>query len=389
MKLKLLLTLLFIPLSINAEIITDGTLGPNINLSGPDFFITEDLGQQQGSNLFHSFQEFNLQSNEGATFFGPDNIQNIISRVTGGNPSNIDGYISSAIPNANMYFINPYGIVFGENFKLDVQGGFHASTADYLRLGAEGKFNARQPSESLLTIAPVTAFGFLTDNPAPITIQKPNLYSYGDLSFIGGEININGVNGQFPQIEKEDIVNDNAPTIEDVDFSSSIVNEFGQIKLASINSTGEVIVDDLQLNGTGGQITINNTQLYNIKHNFLSHADKLVLNNSGIFNNQGEHIDIKVNDLYIVDGIIASGIAKNNSANIDIQASNSINLQNGNIASIAIDEESRGKGGNININTQQLSVTNGSYIMSDSQTGQSGGNIVIKADSILIDIFPK
>ncbi len=383
MKYLLIIPILIIILSTNAEVITDGTLGQQINLPGSNFQITSDLGQQHGGNLFHSFQDFNLNSLESATFSGPNNIQNILSRVTGGNPSNIDGLIHSTIPNTNFYFINPHGIVFGENFQLDVQGGFHASTADYLRLGTEGRFNARQPSESLLTVAPVEAFGFLTNNPAPITMQNPNLYSYDDLSFIGGEININGVNGQFPQVNKEDIVSDETPKLEDVDFSSSIITEFGQIKFASMNSTGEF--NNLELNGNGGQVTINNTQIYNIEDNFLAFADKLVMNNSGIFNDQGEYIDIKVNNLHLIDSIIVSGIEQGKAANINIQASSSIDLQNSIIVNTPINEDVKGQGGNININTQQLSITDNSYIISDIKAGEIGGNIAIKADNILIN----
>jgi filamentous hemagglutinin family protein len=102
MKSKLLFLLPIIPLSTHAQITTDGTLGQALNLPGPDYQIGADLGQQRGGNLFHSFQDFNLQSFESATFSGPDQIQNVISRVTGGNPSNIDGTIRSTIPNADF-----------------------------------------------------------------------------------------------------------------------------------------------------------------------------------------------------------------------------------------------------------------------------------------------
>jgi len=114
--------------TVYAEVITDGILGQKINLPGSNFQITSDLGQQHGNNLFHSFQDFNLNSLESATFSGSNSIHNIISRVTGGNPSNIDGLIRSTIPNADFYFLNPHGIMFGPSAKLDVQGSFHAST---------------------------------------------------------------------------------------------------------------------------------------------------------------------------------------------------------------------------------------------------------------------
>ena len=135
-----------------AEIVLDGTLGPAGPLPGPDFAIEANLGQQMGNNLFHSFTTFNLNAGENATFYGPTSIENIISRVTGGQPSYIDGSFISNIP-ADMYFLNPAGVMFGEQARLDIQGSFHVSTADYLRLGADGRFATTHPENTLLTIA--------------------------------------------------------------------------------------------------------------------------------------------------------------------------------------------------------------------------------------------
>ncbi len=171
------ITLMFLCVPLHAQVSLDGTLGRSGALPGPDYLIGADLGQQHGGNLFHSFQDFNLQSFESATFSGPNSVNNVISRVTGGNPSNIDGLLRSTIPNADMYFLNPYGIMFGPNAKLDVQGSFHASTADYLRLQDGGQFNARLPGNSLLTVAPVEAFGFLTNTPAAITTSTATCLS--------------------------------------------------------------------------------------------------------------------------------------------------------------------------------------------------------------------
>ena len=116
----------------HAQIATDGTVGPRIELDGPEFDIRADLGRQAGRNLFHSFDRFSLRTGERATFSGPDQIRNVISRVTGGARSDIDGTIRSTIPGADcdFYFINPPGILFGPNASLDLQGSFHVSTAD-------------------------------------------------------------------------------------------------------------------------------------------------------------------------------------------------------------------------------------------------------------------
>jgi len=80
--------------------------------------------------------------------------------------------------------------MFGPNAQLDVQGSFHASTADYLRLGENGRFDARNPSDSILTVAPIESFGFLTDSPAKITTQDSDLsvLKKETLSLIGGDL---------------------------------------------------------------------------------------------------------------------------------------------------------------------------------------------------------
>ncbi|MEK8018075.1 MAG: filamentous hemagglutinin N-terminal domain-containing protein, partial [Candidatus Parabeggiatoa sp.] len=193
MKKSLLIFTLFIcHLPLQAEVITDGTLGAALSLPGPDYLIDDSLGQQFGSNLFHSLQTFNLNASETATFTGPNSVANILTRVTGGNSSFIDGTIRSEIPNANLYLLNPNGILFGENASLDITGSFHASTADYLRLGETGRFSATHPNQSLLTIAPPQAFGFL-DNPASITIDNSFLrvQENNTLSLLGGDLKIN------------------------------------------------------------------------------------------------------------------------------------------------------------------------------------------------------
>ncbi|MEZ5673216.1 MAG: filamentous hemagglutinin N-terminal domain-containing protein, partial [Thiotrichaceae bacterium] len=102
---KYAVVLSFILSTAQAEIITDGSLGAKVTLSGSEMQITPDLGQQLGSNLFHSFQDFNLSAGEIATFSGANSIQNIIARVTGGHPSMIDGTLRSTIPNADLYFL--------------------------------------------------------------------------------------------------------------------------------------------------------------------------------------------------------------------------------------------------------------------------------------------
>ncbi|MDA1277032.1 MAG: filamentous hemagglutinin N-terminal domain-containing protein [Verrucomicrobia bacterium] len=122
---------------LQAQIALDGTIGPSGPLTGPNYQIGAELGKQVGGNLFHSFKDFSLNSGEAATFSGPATVQNIISRVTGGNASSIDGAIRSTIPDSNFYLLNPAGVMFGPNASVDVRNAIFSA----FRLGL-----SRRPS---------------------------------------------------------------------------------------------------------------------------------------------------------------------------------------------------------------------------------------------------
>jgi filamentous hemagglutinin family protein len=254
MKPNLLFLLLIASLSTHAQIATDGTLGQAFNLPGPDYQISADLGQQHGGNLFHSFQNFNLQSFETATFSGPNHIQNVISRVTGGNPSHLDGTLRSTIPNADMYFINPYGIMFGPHAQLDVQGSFHASTADYLRFEDGGHFDARNPNDSLLTVAPIESFGFLDNPHSKIEVNGRGVLNESEnprallqvpkgksLSLIGGDIELRQGVDELPLEELPDASPEDfqAAQYRNQRFSQ-LYAPGGTLNLASIRRAGEI-----------------------------------------------------------------------------------------------------------------------------------------------------
>jgi filamentous hemagglutinin family protein len=123
-----------------AQMTLDGSLGPQQTLTGPNYRIGAELGQTRGSNLFHSFGQFNVPTGGSATFTGPSTISNILSRVTGGQRSEIHGTLRSEIPGANLYLLNPSGVLFGSNARLDVSGSFHVSTADFLRFSDGATF---------------------------------------------------------------------------------------------------------------------------------------------------------------------------------------------------------------------------------------------------------
>jgi filamentous hemagglutinin family protein len=132
--------------------VPDNTLGAESSTVTPDVVIRGipsdqiDGGAIRGANLFHSFEQLSVLEGRGAYFANPVGVKNILSRVTGANRSDILGRLG-VLGNANLFLINPDGIVFGQNASLDVQGSFLATTADAVKVGDGGLFSASQPTE--------------------------------------------------------------------------------------------------------------------------------------------------------------------------------------------------------------------------------------------------
>ena len=140
-------------------IATDGSMGPAQVLSAPgvstNVTIPQNLGTTVGKNLFQSFSVFNIETNQTVTFQEntPNALDNVISRVTGGGVSNLDGTLRSTPGgHADFYFINPAGVVFGANAQLDVAGAVHISTADQLNFQDGSHYSAANPNASSLSV---------------------------------------------------------------------------------------------------------------------------------------------------------------------------------------------------------------------------------------------
>ncbi len=212
--------LLLFPASAIAQIVPDNTLGPESSRTVSDTInnLPSDRisgGATRGSNLFHSFREFNIGEGRGAYFENPSGISNIFTRVTGSNRSNILGTLGVQ-GNANLFLINPKGIVFGPNARLDLRGSFIGSTADSIVFNNGFEFSSTNPQTApLLTVNIPVGLRF-RDNPGTIVnrstaLGKVNLPAspvpipIGDrvglavdpgqtLALIGGDIQIPGGN---------------------------------------------------------------------------------------------------------------------------------------------------------------------------------------------------
>ena len=164
--------------SATAQVVPDQTLGTEssqvVNGIAPDGIAAELIqsGARRGENLFHSFEQFSIGDGQRVYFGSVDGVERIISRVTGNLPSEIFGTLDSSSA-ADLFLINPQGIVFGPNARLNVGGSFVASTADELEFADVGGFSARNPEapSSLLTIRP-SALAFGQISPGTITAQS-------------------------------------------------------------------------------------------------------------------------------------------------------------------------------------------------------------------------
>ena len=210
----------------NAQsVVLDQTFGNGPSLgAGPTYRVTEAAGRTIGNNLFHSFLRFSLLGGETAEFTTTSAIGNILARVTGGEVSTIDGTIRSP---ANLFFLNPNGVVFNLRATLDISGSFHVSTADYLRMGTtaffvdESRASANLPSVIAIDpgvfIDPPEAFGFVSENPASITVNGSTLRvaEGARIALVGGETTLTG---------------------------GGLTARSGSIHIASVLSTGEAIL---------------------------------------------------------------------------------------------------------------------------------------------------
>ncbi len=378
----------------HAEVVLDGTVGQKGAVSGPNYVITDKMGSQAGANLFHSFETFNINTGESGTFTGPGGIQNVIGRVTGGTSSLIDGRLGCTIPGANLFLINPYGMMFGPNATLDVNGSFHASTADYLLLGETGRFDAIHPEQSVLTVDPPSAFGFLDDTTAPITVQGSYLkVPEGEtLSLVGGDITLNDATLHAPGGEI-DLVS--VASAGEVTMGSSGAGVDSFARLGNINIKRSEVdhvkvwyeIGDVDVSGEGGGV------VYVRGGNFYVDGGKVYANTMGDKDSRGG-IDVRVKD-----GVSLDHNARVNSwtngagdaGNIMFDSTN-LSLTNGSQISSVCIEEAKGRAGDITVSAKGIVLIGGksnvgypSGLFSNTRGKGDGGSVTVTATSLSLE----
>ncbi|UKP01099.1 two-partner secretion domain-containing protein [Nostoc sp. UHCC 0870] len=333
-------------------------------------------GTQVGNNLFHSFQDFSILTGTSVQFNNGLDVQNIITRITGSSVSNIDGLIS-ANGTANLFLINPSGIVFGPNARLDIGGSFLATTADAIEF-PNGSFSATNPQAPLLTIDIPIGLQF-NGNSGSITVQGAGQGLIAPSSLFSPTIpNNNSLHLSVNEKQTLALLADKI-TLE----GANLASQSGNIELGSINS------------GFINLIPASNGWSFNYEG--VSHFDDINISKQSLINasgNPGGLVQAHGANIDLQDGsiILIQNLGNTSSGNISVSASASLLVQgtspDGNISSsLRAESLNTGKGGDIRISTQKLVLQDGARINSTTYSDALGGNVIIDASNS-INLLP-
>jgi filamentous hemagglutinin family protein len=269
-----------------------------------------------GPNLFHSFERFQVGMGDTARFQSPAGIKNILSRVTGEQASVIDGVLQSRKPGVNVYLLNPSGVVFRSHATLDVKGSFHVSTADALRFADGATFSAHLGGQSTFTVVEPSAFGFLSQNPQGIAMrgspEKPlTVPTNKTLSVVGGEIKIVGGALEAPsgRIHLVSVVSRGDVPLHTPQQSQAF-------DVPSLARLGKITIGDLSRIDVTGFGTSGGTVVIRGGHLRMAEASEIAARALG--GDQGGDITVQVNRLTLTAGarISTSGRARGGTVSI-------------------------------------------------------------------------
>ncbi|WP_107806908.1 filamentous hemagglutinin N-terminal domain-containing protein [Nodularia spumigena] len=355
-----------------AQIKPDSTLQKNTRIRLEENIKIIEGGTRAGGNLFHSMQHFSVPSGITAYFNNPLDIQNIITRITGNSISNIDGLIrTNGI--SNLFLMNPNGIIFGENARLNIGGSFVATTATNINFADGFQFSTiNRTSKQMLTVNIPVGLSFNGENGA-IYVKNtghnlknedfrfplnPNRFSNGwqvnfnkNLAFIGGEIVLDG---------------------------GIISTNTGKIELGSVD-TGEVNINLEKNNFTFKYDHVVNFQDIKFLQNSLAYVSSL--------EGEGNTINIQGKKIQISDGslVFSQNHGSKQDGKISINATENLTVKGASpfgISGIYTSNFGKTPGENIEINSKQVDIE-GAQIAANTFSNFSSGNIVINPTELL------
>ena len=356
----------------DAQLRPDGTLGAESSRVQPINQQVDriDGGAKRGTNLFHSFLEFNVDAGRGVYFANPAGIENILTRVTGGNPSNILGRLG-VLGNANLFLLNPNGIIFGLNASLSVNGSFVATTANAIRLANGDVFGANP------RVAP----------PSQILNAHPEALLFNQIAAQPtNSIAVNGADLEVP-------------------LGQSLLLVGGNVS-PTATATGSVAIDGATISAPGGRVEIggvgtngtvglrsNGSILFLSFPDSLERTDVSLTNGAQVFVRAASGGSITINarnfDMAGGSNLLAGidsgmGTPQSQAGDVEVNATGAVNLRDG--SSIFNDVLGVGNGGNIYINSSSLSGTDGAEVAGGTFGQGNAGNVTITArDTVAFD----
>ena len=376
--------------SVLAQIVPDQTLGVENSVINPNADIKGTLSDQieggaiRGTNLFHSFDEFNVREGQGAYFINPAGIEHILSRVTGNSISQIFGKLG-VLGNADLFLINPNGIVFGSNATLDLNGSFLATTANSLIFEDGTQFSAVDSSAPpLLTISIPTGLQFgetagsiFNQSQAVLKDNEGNIFGLGlgvqpekTLALVGGNVTMKGGSISAPRAHIE---------------IGSVGT--GQVRLQETDSDWALSYEDIQ-----SFQDIELTQSPTVSINELLLEGISILSIISPDGRGGGSIQVQGRNITLTNGSQIAG----SGANLTLSASETVQVSgtaSGIPSAIASEAPLTGTEGSVTINTRKLIVRDGGLLTSDANgflrgdrlttTTVPGGNLIVNASESL------
>ncbi|NMF66120.1 two-partner secretion domain-containing protein [Brasilonema octagenarum] len=344
--------------SIAAQVIPDNTLpaaersqvtgNPNVQIDG---------GARRGGNLFHSFSQFSIPTGGSAYFNNTADVQNIFSRVTGGSVSNIDGLIR-ANGTANLFLLNPNGILFGPNASLNLGGSFVGTTANAIGFpnGEVFSSDATKPLPSqLLTINP-NAFFFNQLAAQAIINQSTANKETGlrvpaaqSLLLVGGDIRLEG---------------------------GRIVSPASRVELGAVAGLGSV-----GLSQTAGEwrlsfpndlvradVSLNNRSRIDVR---AGGGGSIAVTARNLTMNQTSFLQVGINS--------GLGFVGASAGNLTVDATQTVTLKDVSLLVNYVEPGATGNAGNINILTGSLDLINGSQLFANTYGNGNAGQVNVNA----------
>ncbi|EKU97334.1 filamentous hemagglutinin family N-terminal domain protein [Leptolyngbya sp. PCC 7375] len=323
--------------------------------------ITGGILSDDSQTLFHSFQQFSVPTGGAALFLNDPSLSTIITRVTGGQRSNIDGAISVQ-GNADLFLLNPNGIIFGPNAVLQVPGSFVASSADSVVFANGDVFSAATANAPpLLTVS------------TPVGLQ---------LGATPGDIRVDG-SGDFP------------PTRPGLFVSPGHTLALVGGDVTVVGGTVSAPSGRLEI-GSAAQGTVKLrpvTNGFDLQYNTVSRFGAIDLSQGALLNTSGPgagDIDLRGQTVLVEDGsqVLAVTQGPLPGGDLRIRVTDSVTVQgdsaNGQIISrLSTDTIGDGMGGDLIVDTRQLQVRDRGLLSASTAGNGAGGNLILRASDAI------